>query len=350
MKVHKAVLSVGLAGTLIGGVIAVAAPAGAITNPRGNTIILNCDNVVALSKIADSTKKGISPTPANLKVAGIQATEKDVPGTATYSKYETDPNSGTPDVGDTDSCTGPLTNTSTSVWNGQYNPYTPAQNFSGSFNEIVKIAGALTGRASLNLDPDNDGLTGTCDPNETGVDASQYLLHGKLTVAFGSQASVGSPNTPTKLDALGKNVQGQFYVAAKQENVDINGDGCVGDPIPGAGTPTVADTSDIIAFRGIGIKGVGEGAWYDQKTSFRPPFNNLVYALETLGNADVTGDGIIGEPPAGGLVTLVTDTDVDTDSAGNAFGGATAAAYLAAYNNRTLLSIDVCAPAPGPNC
>ncbi len=299
---HRFLTAIVVGTIATGGIAVSAATAGAATVDRGTTQLLTCDDVSARYSIKDTTKHGIDLTVRSLKAAGFKHEENFVAGdpNAGLAKREPDP-ANTPDLGDTDSCTGPLTSNFNN-WNGNPNPYGPNQQFPAagvtSVNEIVKIAGSMTGR-------------GTCDTGST--DPSIYALHGKLIVAFGQQASVGTPGTPAALDTLGKKVQSQVYVR---------------------GT-TVAPYQDLVDYSGIGIKGVGEGAWFDARVSQRGPASTLAQAAEScFSGTDTTGDGIIGEPPLGGIVTVTLDTDADTNLFGGALNcGGGDAAECAARNN-----------------
>ncbi len=283
MTIKTRVISGVMAAGLLGGVVAVAAPAGATVTDRGTTQILTCDDVSSRMFAKDSTKHGLDNTVRSIKVSGIKHEEGFAAGdpNAGLAKREPDP-ANTPDLGDTDSCSGPISS-NLNNWNGNGVPYGPNQQIAGSgvINEVVKVAGSLTGRA-------------TCD--SALVDPSEYALHGKLIVAFGNQGSVGTPGTPTSLDTLGKPVQGQVYV-----------------------TTSSTTYQDLININGMGIKGMAEGAWFDTKVSYRPPAQNLAFAIEACATFadDQVVDGIIGEPPFGGLVTITTDTDADTGLLGN---------------------------------
>lgn len=279
----RALVPTVFAGVLGAGMLATALPAGATTTDRGATKILTCTDVSARLTIKDATKHGIDKTVRDVKGAGIKHEEGVTPnagittptGKFVVNKFEPDINH-TPDLGDTDSCSGMIASNFNS-WNGHVNPYTPNQDIAdGSINEIVKLAGVITGRA-------------TCDTSV--VDPSEYALHGKLVYAFGKQAAVGSLNTPTALDSLGKKVQGQVYIT----------------------TSSVPGYLDLITLNGIGIKGMGEGAWFDTQVSYRPPSINLGAAIEScVSGTDDDANGVIGEGKVGGLITVTTDTNADT--------------------------------------
>jgi hypothetical protein len=276
------------AGALIAG-LGFTAPASADTTPRGSTTLLECTDVAARAKIKDSTKHGLDFTTRSIKAAGILHPEKWLPGDPKTDKFEPDLG-GTPDFGDTDSCAGTIIDTG-SPWHsaGHFIPYTPQQNHGAGLNELVKVAGAMWGRA--NCSPDGDA-----DTIPDGNDGTEWTLHGKLVMRFGDGAGV--PGTVQALDALGKPVQSQVYVQGG----------------------TIDGYQDLVSFSGIGIKATGEGAWFDAQTTFRPPSVNLVWAGEACSfGTDLDGDTIIGEPKGaiGGLVTVITDTNVDTDTFGN---------------------------------
>ena len=300
---------------VVAGVVVVAAPANATTTPRGSTTLLTCDDVVWSAKFADPiTKAGLNFTTHDLKVSGISHPEESAPSAT--GKLETDA-AVTPDVGDTDSCSGTLT-TNANPWNtaGAFAPYSPVQGtLTAPMNDLVKISGALTGR-------------GDCDPNT--ANPSTWALHGKLQLAFGNQASVGTVNTPQATTTLGVKLQSQIYVTSAAKTVapiDLNGDLDTDDPGETA--------TDLVDYAGIVIKGTGEGAFFDQTTTNRAVASELFYAAEACAfNFDITSDSIIGTPPAGGLRQVVTDTDVDTDAFGAAVVGSNPA-----YSNSIVFSI-----------
>ena len=295
--------------------VIVAVPAQATTTPRGATTLLTCDNVVWSAKFNDPiTKTGLNSTTHDIKVTGISHPETNAPSAA--GKLETD--SGvTPDVGDTDSCSG-LIATNFNPWVGATTvaPYSPVQgSLTAPINELVKISGVLTGR-------------GDCDTGS--VNPSSWALHGKLILAFGNQAAVGTIATPQSLTTTGAKVGSQVYVTSSAKTVapvDLNADGDFTDP-----GETV---TDLVDYAGVVVKGTGEGAFFDETTTSRAVASEIIYAAEACaGFGDLNGDGILGAPPAGGLQQVVTDTDVDTDAFGAAVIGANPA-----YNNSIIFSI-----------
>lgn len=271
---------------LAGSMMAVAAPAGATTVDRGTTQILSCNDVNSIvAALKDSAGAGVGFPNRSLKAAGISHPETKAVGDPTSATKEPDPapgpniaGNGTPDYGETDTCSGTLTNANAfNPWFSAsvFTPYSPSQQLTASFNDVTKVAGALTGRTNCD--------SGTPSP------LSSWGLHGKLIIAFGSQASVGTLSTPTALDALGVPVQSQVYVNTQRTAY-----------------------ADLITLAGIGIKGEGEGAYFDAKINFTPPAVLLNDAIEAcFTNADGNSDGIVGHNPGGGLQTVVTDTDVD---------------------------------------
>ena len=308
------------------GFVLIAAPAHASTTPRGSTTLMTCDNVVWSAKFNDPiTKAGLGFATHNLKVTAIVHPETAAPSAA--GKLETDA-AVTPDVGDTDSCSGSIT-TNANPWTtaGAFAPYSPVQGtLPAPINEIVSIGGALTGR-------------GDCDPGTTNP--STWALHGKLIIGFGNQPAVGTINTPamsatnpgliTPTNPLGlTKVSAQVYVTSAAKTVapiDLNADGNTTDP-----GETV---TDLVDYTGVVIKGTGEGAFFDETTTNRAVASQITSAAEAcFFNSDINGDGIVGAPPAGGLQQVVTDTDVDTDAFGAAVVGANPA-----YNNSMIFSI-----------
>jgi hypothetical protein len=340
------------AGVLVGGIVAIAAPANATTVSRGDTDLLTCNDVVNLNQIKDSTGAGITfTTLKNLKVSGVQHPEKGLPGSSFfYPKYETDADyvasggsSGTADVGDTDTCTGTLSTPAASRWAGFFVPNTPIQqtpySAGGTLDEITKIAGALNGRATLNSDFDGDTVGDACTSDASTPANSGWTLHGKLVIEYGNDGAGHTPSNPaaTALDGLGKKVGSQVYLNVAQDNAPDNTN------LP-ADADDCPDTQDLLSLQGIVIKGVGNGAWFDSRVAFSPPANNGTFALEAISNTDLNLDTIVGEPPAGGLKTLVADTDTDSNSV---TGGALDPDLVAQYNNSTIISIDLCSEGEG---
>jgi hypothetical protein len=321
VKIRKRVLGLALAGSMVAGIGVVASPASAATTPRGSTTLLECDDVVNYSKVKDSTGAGVGFTNRSLKVAGISHPEKWAAGDPSQAKKEPDDGvfgPGTPDWGDTDSCAGVLSSVAGNGWGsaGHFIPYTPSDNFTGSINELVKIAGALYGRTN-------------CAPGATTAD--EYRFHGKLVMQFGDGA--GTPATPAKLNASGKAVGSQAYVAITSAEVDP-------DPLvdaDGDTDPANDYLSDLLKIEGIGIKGLGEGAWFDSRIAFRPPAIYVLQAGEACSfNSDLNGDTVIGQG-VGGLVDIVADTDVDNEAGSGA--ALTNPVLIAAYDNSMIWSI-----------
>jgi hypothetical protein len=318
-----ALLSIASAYSLVG------SAAHAATVPRGNTTLLSCDDVTFTSKIKDATGHGVDQTVRNVKRSAIVHTERALPGMKPYyPTYETDLD-GTPDIGDTDTCTGPLSNPTSSDWNGSTTPYAPIQNHVGSIDEITAITGALVGRVTSDVDSDNDGVADCADPSPGTPDPSQWVEHGKLIITFGNDGAGKAPLTLPTLDVLGRKVQSQLYVSVQAGNAPDN------SAVP-ADADTCPDTADAVTLSGIGIKGVGEGAYFDAHLTKRVPSANFVKLFEVQSNSDINGDGVIGEKPIGGILTEVFDTDVD-----DAYGGGTLTGTLPSfYDNSFVWSID----------
>ena len=310
------IFRLGVGALVAAGSVVVAAPAHATTTARGATTLMTCDNVVWSAKFNDPiTKAGLNFTTHDIKVTAITHPETNTPSPT--GKLENDINV-TPDVGDTDSCSGLLT-TNFNQWvaAGSNAPYSPSQgSLAAPINEIVKISGALTGR-------------GDCDGSST--DPSSWALHGKLIIAFGNQASVGSLATPQLLTNSLAKVGSQIYITSAPKTVapiDLNNDNDVADP-----GETV---TDLVDYAGIVVKGTGEGAFFDETTTSRAVASQFTYAAEACGGLpDLNNDSVIGAPPFGGLQQFVTDTDVDTDP----FPGAQVVGNNPAYNNSIIFSI-----------
>jgi len=313
---RKRILGVVVVGGLIGGMMAVAAPADA-----ADVSLMSCDNVVNRAKIlAPATarnvaegvpaKSGIGFQTKDLQVAGIGPPEgvvADADPKATI-KYEVDdwitPRAGyTADWFDSDTCSGLLTvsdqtaaadggipDFSAAPWGPLYSSAAPE----APLGEAVKLAGKLTGRAD-------------CDPALPGDDTS-WTLHGKLTAQWGQGAALANS---VHLDAAGKKVASQIYLRVNPDNslnVDLTMD-------------TVGDTPDRVHLKGIVIKGVGNGSDFNMTGAYRPPFAILALAAEACSfNFDLTGDTVVGEKFSG-LNNIVIDTDLDTFSDGTADPG-----------------------------
>jgi hypothetical protein len=288
-----------------GGLVLAAPAASATTTDRGASQIMSCDNLVISSQVKDASGHGVDLTIRNMKVSGAKHPESTLPTGS--DAQETDP-FNTPDYGDTDTCTGALALSPLTAWvaDGVSTPHSPIQPYPYSntvfnvLNDVTKATSALTGRVNCQTIP----------PPTSAEKDHMWVLHGKLTVAFGEDpAGGGTPGTPTARDGLLRPVQSQIFV-----NIDRNADAMA------------AGVHDVLDIRGIVTKGTGEGAWFDMTAAARPyavtagvsaTYLGIDWATEAcLLGVDFTGDGIVGEPPTGGIVHFSTDTDVDTDETG----------------------------------